>query len=305
MAAQVAPGDRGGMHGVQLSPAEFPIAWPSFGDSLLHWSRDERRGPESLARLEASVLAAIDDAGFAFLQRRYDLPVRPRRATFNGWVYGALEPVTRDSEEIGRQTGAADHRLASAAAHMQSRWRTSWEPELRRIWGQLEAGDPDRLMQPVLLARFDHGVALAEEAGRIAADISLQAAFALEHGFPSEPIARESHTWSSRLVPFALRRIAFAVGRRLELDGHIERAGDVCHVSLDDLRTALRYGVDIRARVEAGRRERETFGVAAPPASVGSGLDHARLGGSVGRAVGRLIGTCSTLRLEDAAEQVG
>jgi hypothetical protein len=276
---------------VELSTADFPIAWPTFGDSLLHWIRDERRGPEPLTRFEASVLAAIDEAGFAALERRYELPVRPRRAAFNGWVYGAYEPVVRDSEAAARLTAMADHRLSLATAHMQARWRTSWEPELRRIWGRLEAVDPERLTHPVLLARFDHGVSLAEEAGRIAADVSLQAAFAVEEGrFHADSIARETHIWSSRLVPFALRRIALAVGRVLERQGRIDRAADVAHVSIEELRTALRLEHALHSRVDAGRRERDEFSLAAPPPTVGTALDRATLGGRVGRAAGRLIG---------------
>jgi hypothetical protein len=274
---------------VALSPADFPIAWASFGDSLLHWSRDERRGPEPLTRLEASILATIDEAGFAALERRYELPARPRRATFNGWVYGALEPVVRDSDLAARMTSMAEQRLSSSSAHMLARWRTSWEPELRRIWGQLEAVDPDRLLHPVLLARFDRGVSLAEEAGRIAADVSLQAAFAVEEGrFHADSIARETHIWSSRLVPFALRRIAFAVGHTLERHGRIDRA--VAHVSIEELRTALRLDRDLHARVEKGLRERERFGVIVPPRVVGTGLDRATLDGRIGRAAWRLTG---------------
>jgi hypothetical protein len=290
---------------VELSTADFPIAWASFGDSLLHWTRDERRGPEPLARMEASILTAIDEAGFAALERRYELPARPRRATFNGWVYGALEPVIRDPEVAVRLTSMADHRLSSSSAHMHARWRTSWEPELRRIWGRLEAVDPDRLVHPVLLARFDHGVSLAEEAGRIAADVSLQAAFAVEQGrFQADSIAREAHIWSSRLVPFALRRVAHAAGRRLEMDGRLEHAADVAHVSLEELRTALRLDRDLRARVEAGRREREHFGDVAAPRRVGTGLDRAALDGRVGRAVERLIGQPAGVAIDEATERV-
>jgi hypothetical protein len=290
---------------VELSTADFPIAWASFGDSLLQWSRDERRGPEPLARLDASILAAIDEAGFAALQRRYELPARPRRATFNGWVYGALEPVVRDSEAALRLISMADHRLSASSSHIPARWRTSWEPELRRIWGRLEALDPDRHAHSVLLARFDHGLSLAEEAGRIAADVSLQAAFAVEQGsFHAGGIARETQVWTSRLVPFALRRIALAAGRKLERDGRLERAADVEHVSLEELRTALRLGRDLRARVEAGVSEHVRFGAAAPPRTVGTGLDRATLGGRIGRAVARLTGDPVTLPVDDSAEKV-
>jgi hypothetical protein len=276
---------------VNLSPAAFPIAWPAFGDSLLHWSRDVRRGPEAVTRLDASVLVAIDEAGFASLVRRYELPVRPRRATFNGWVYGALEPVERDGATARRMAAAAEERLAACSIDVNAHWRSSWEPELRRLWGQLEAVDPELLDQPVLLALFDRGMSLAQEAGRIAADVSLQAVYALQAGNTAAGTAAgETHSWSTRLVPFALRRIAHAMGRKLEAAGLVEYADDIAHVTLDELRCALRNGRDLKARVDAGRRESAQFGAVSPPRVAGTGLDRPCMDGAVGRAVAFMVG---------------
>ena len=120
-------------------PPSFPVAWPSYGDSLLHWSRDAASGPFQMTRLDAALVTAWTDAGHGHAQRVYGLPVRVRQMVFNSWLYVAAEPASQDEVELARLRDGIDGVLDAALESNAAHWSSRWLPGLDRIAAELDA----------------------------------------------------------------------------------------------------------------------------------------------------------------------
>jgi hypothetical protein len=120
-------------------PPSFPVAWPSYGDSLLHWSRDAARGPFQMTRLDAALVTAWTDAGQGHAQRVYGLPARVRQMVFNSWLYVAAEPASQDEAELARLREGVDRVFDVALESHAANWSSRWLPGLERIAAELDA----------------------------------------------------------------------------------------------------------------------------------------------------------------------
>lgn len=118
-------------------PANFPVAWPSYGDSLMHWTRDAVRGPRQMSRLDASLAVLWTDAGYGHAQRVYGMPARVRHLVVNSWLYVSVEPVSHDAVELSRLRDGVEAAAAEALGSMRDRWSSRWLPESTRIAAEL------------------------------------------------------------------------------------------------------------------------------------------------------------------------
>ncbi len=121
------------------SPADFPVAWPSYGDSLMHWTRDPIRGPGQMTRLDSSLAVLWSDAGYGHAQRVYEMPARVRHLVVNSWLYVSVEPVSQDGVLLAGLRDGVESSLVGALSMMHDEWSSRWLPETRRICAELDA----------------------------------------------------------------------------------------------------------------------------------------------------------------------
>jgi hypothetical protein len=120
-------------------PSNFPVAWPSYGDSLLHWSRDSVRGPQQMTRLDASLITLWTDSGYGHVQRVYGMPVRVRHAVVNSWLYVTVEPASPDAVVMANLRDGVEPAASAALRSMADVWSLRWLPEMVRTGAELDS----------------------------------------------------------------------------------------------------------------------------------------------------------------------
>jgi hypothetical protein len=166
-------------------PANFPVAWPSYGDSLMHWTRDAVRGPRQMSRLDASLAVLWTDAGYGHAQRVYGMPARVRHLVVNSWLYVSVEPVSHDAVELSRLRDGVEAAVAEALGSMRDRWSSRWLPETTRIGAELESAGTG-----AAVADLERIVTLGSRAWQIRTEMAVPAELAVR-ALERAPAARE------------------------------------------------------------------------------------------------------------------
>lgn len=168
-------------------PPNFPVAWPSYGDSLMHWTRDAVRGPRQLSRLDASLAVLWTDAGYGHAQRIYGMPARVRHLVVNSWLYVSVEPVSHDAVELSRLRDGVEAAVAEALGSMRDRWSSRWLPETTRIGAEL-----DSVGSGAAVADLERIVKLGSRAWQIRTEMAVP----VEHAVRA--LERASAAWQRR-----------------------------------------------------------------------------------------------------------
>jgi hypothetical protein len=132
---------------------DFQVEWDDPADAYLEWEWDDMHMPVTLSPLAANYVQTIR-AGFDPAYAFFGAPFRMRARVIAGYAYYALDYGV-PADDVKAAVGRARQAYREFAPKLARYWTDDAMPELRSIFGRIEAIDVDGLPGPALADAWD------------------------------------------------------------------------------------------------------------------------------------------------------